>query len=254
MAGRVIAEARAIVNRFGRQVVHDGLDLKVMQGEILGLVGGSGSGKSVLLKTMTGIRRPTQGSAFINGAPVVALQPRERAATLGVLFQQGALFSGLSVLENVMAPLREFTDLDRAACADIARLKLQLAGLEAGVADKAPADLSGGMVKRAALARAMVMDPVVLFLDEPTSGLDPLAAAAFDALVRDLNRSLGLTFVIITHDLDTLFGLCDRVAVLVDGKVTTGTLAELMKSRHPWIHAYFHGPRSRAARTSKEEA
>lgn len=249
---QAMLEVKGIVNRFGRQVIHDGLDLRVAQGEILGIVGGSGSGKSVLLKTMTGIRKPNHGEALVAGKPVRSLKPRERAATLGVLFQQGALFSGLSVLENVMAPLREFTDLDKQACVAIARMKLRLVGLEESVGGKKPSELSGGMIKRVGLARAMAMDPVVLFLDEPTAGLDPLAAADFDGLVRELNATLGLTFVMITHDLDTLFSTCDRVAVLVDKKITVGTLAELMKSRHPWIHDYFHGPRSRAAQMSKE--
>lgn len=247
-----ILEVRNIVNRFGSQTVHDGLNLQVQRGEILGIIGGSGSGKSVLLRTMTGIRRPTSGMALINGKPVDDLPVRERAATLGVLFQQGALFSGLSVLENIMVPLREFTQMDEEACRDIARLKLRLVGLPDIAGDKRPADLSGGMIKRAGLARSMAMDPSVLFLDEPTAGLDPLSASEFDALVRELNSSLGLTFVMITHDLDTLFGTCQRAAVLVDRKMVAGTLPELMENRHPWIHAYFHGERTRAAIASEQ--
>lgn len=248
-----LLEVKNIVNRFGPQMVHDGLDLQVFEGDILGIVGGSGSGKSVLLRTMTGIRKPTSGNAYIAGRPVEKLPPHQRAATLGVLFQQGALFSGLSVLENIMAPLREFTKNTKKQCAAIAHEKLERVGLPKETASKMPSELSGGMIKRVGLARAMAMDPKVLFLDEPTAGLDPLAATAFDELVQDLNANLGLTFIMITHDLDTLFSTCNRIAVLVDKKITTGTLAELMKSRHPWIHEYFHGPRSRAAQGMKKE-
>lgn len=242
-----ILEVKNIVNRFGTQTVHDGLNLKVARGEILGIIGGSGSGKSVLLRTMTGLRKPTTGIALVNGRPVENLPSSERAATLGILFQQGALFSGLTVQENIMVPLREFTKISEKTCTDIARMKLRLVGLPDNAAGKYPAELSGGMVKRAGLARAMAMDPTVLFLDEPTAGLDPLAAAEFDALVHELNTSLGLTFVMITHDLDTLFGICHRAAVLIDKQITAGTLPELLANQHPWIHAYFHGERSRAA-------
>lgn len=247
MATVPLLEVQNIVNRFGSQTVHDGISLQVMAGDILGIVGGSGSGKSVLLRTMTGIREPTSGTAFINGRPVASLPAAERAATLGVLFQQGALFSGLTVLENIMAPLQEFTALSPESCTEIAHLKLRLVGLPDDTAVKRPSELSGGMIKRVGLARAMAMDPTVLFLDEPTAGLDPLSASEFDDLVRDLNQSLGLTFVMITHDLDTLYGTCNRVAMLVDKKITVGSIADLMNSKHPWIHAYFHGERSRAA-------
>lgn len=254
MGVQPLLEVKGIVNRFGSHTVHDGLDLQVMEGDILGIVGGSGSGKSVLLRTMTGLRRPTSGAAYLHGRPVQDFPLQQRAKTLGVLFQQGALFSGLTVAENIMAPLREFTLLPERDCREIAYLKLRLVGLPDNAAEKRPAELSGGMVKRAGLARAMAMDPAVLFLDEPTAGLDPVSASAFDELVRELNRSLGLTFVMITHDLDTLFGTCTRVAMLVDRKMTVGTIAELMKSRHPWIHDYFHGERSRAAGAAGERA
>ncbi len=242
-----ILEVRNIVNRFGPQTVHNGLNLQVAKGEILGIIGGSGSGKSVLLRTMTGLRKPTSGTALVNGQPVEELPAGERAATLGILFQQGALFSGLTVLENIMVPLREFTKITEESCIGIARMKLRLVGLPDNAAGKYPSELSGGMIKRVGLARAMAMDPTVLFLDEPTAGLDPLAAAEFDALVRELNTSLGLTFVMITHDLDTLFGICHRAAVLIDQKIIAGTLPELQENQHPWVHAYFHGERSRAA-------
>lgn len=248
-----ILEVKNIINSFGAHKVHDGLNLQVMKGDILGIVGGSGSGKSVLLKTMTGIRAPTSGKAYINGQPVIQLPVAERAATLGVLFQQGALFSGLTVLENTMAPLKEFTNLKEDECREVAWLKLRLVGLPDNAAAKRPSELSGGMIKRAGLARAMAMDPTVLFLDEPTAGLDPISASEFDELVRELNRSLNLTFVMITHDLDTLFGTCNRVAVLVDKKMTVGTIPELMQNTHPWIHEYFHGERSRAAHVSSNK-
>lgn len=242
-----VLEAKGIVNRFGAQVVHDGLDMQIAAREIVAIVGGSGSGKSVLLRTMTGLHKSNEGEALINGRPVSQLQANERAATLGILFQQGALFSGLSVLENIMVPLREFTSMSLEQCQDIARMKLELVGLPLTAAAKMPSELSGGMIKRAGLARAMAMDPSILFLDEPTAGLDPLAATSFDELVADLNKSLGLTIVIITHDLDTIFTIASRVAVLVDKKITSGTVDEMMQSTHPWIHDYFTGPRSRAA-------
>lgn len=247
MPDSLILQATAITNRFGKQVVHEDLSLQVFKKDILGIVGGSGSGKSVLLKTLTGIHHPNSGSVTINGQALAELQPHQRALTLGVLFQQGALFSGLTVLENIMVPMREFNPTERSRAEKTAREKLKLVGLSPADGAKMPSQLSGGMIKRAALARAMAMDPTILFLDEPTAGLDPLAASDFDDLVRNLNQELGLTFIIITHDLDTLFGTCNRVAVLVDRHLTLGTPAEMMRNRHPWIHAYFHGERSLAA-------
>jgi phospholipid/cholesterol/gamma-HCH transport system ATP-binding protein len=240
-------DARGIVNRFGEQVVHDHLDLTIRRGEIVGLVGGSGSGKSVLLRTLIGLHQPDAGRVLIAGRDVRSLTAQDRAQMFGVLFQSGALFSNLTVAQNVMAPIREHFRLSTAQAVDLARLKIALANLPPEAADKYPAELSGGMVKRAALARALALDPPLLFLDEPTSGLDPLAAAEFDQLVQQLNRSLGLTFLLITHDLDTLFGICDRVAVLVDRQITIDRLENLLISDHPWIRQYFHGPRARAA-------
>ena len=237
-----------VVNRFGKQTVHDGASMSVMRGEIVGIVGGSGSGKTVLLKTIIGLHTPDSGSVTIKGKPISELSGAESAAFFGVLFQQGALFSSMTVAENVMLPLREHTDIPGNDQAVIARLKLAMAGLPADSGAKYPAALSGGMVKRASLARALALDPDILFLDEPTSGLDPVAAGEFDALMRELNQSLGLTIVMITHDLDTLFGVCDRAAIIVDKKIVIDTLPNLVKNKHPWIQAYFNNPRGRAAK------
>ena len=239
--------AHNIVNRFGKQTVHDGVNLEVERGEILGIVGGSGSGKSVLLKTLLNLHRPQRGTVQVEGRAVDKLTPAESASLFGVLFQQGALFSSLTVEENIALPMKEYTDLTPAMRSELAAMKLAMVELDAGVAQKLPAELSGGMVKRVALARALALDPSILFLDEPTAGLDPLSADAFDGLIRSLNRSLGLTVVMVTHDLDSLFALCDRIAVLVDRKVVVDTPQKLMDNQHPWIHEYFHGPRARAA-------
>lgn len=238
---------RHIQNRFGNQRVHDDVSLAVRRGEILGLVGGSGSGKSVLLRTMTGLHRPNAGDVTILGKAVGRLRPGEIASLFGVLFQQGALFSSLTVAQNIMLPLAEHTRMPAALRAEVAAMKLALAGLKPEVGGKYPAELSGGMVKRAALARALALDPTILFLDEPTAGLDPLTAAAFDALIRSLNENLGITVVMVTHDLDSLFALCHRVAVLVDRGLIVDTLPGVMENAHPWIQEYFHGPRARAA-------
>ena len=242
-----ILSARDVVNRFGSQVVHDRVSLEVTSGEILGITGESGSGKSVLLRTLIGLRRPDSGEVLLDGRPVNAIDPKERASLVGVLFQQGALFSSLSVAQNIMLPMREHTDLATEDQERIAAMKLELAGLAPDSAIKFPSELSGGMVKRAALARALALDPRILFLDEPTSDLDPLTASGIDTLIQRLNEGLGVTVVVVTHDLVTLFGICDRVAVLVDGKITIGPLAELMRSEQPWIHAFLHGPRARGA-------
>ena len=233
-----ILSARGIVNRFGKQVVHDGLDLDVMAGEIIGIAGGSGSGKSVLLRTLTGLHRPGAGEVLLEGKPVASIRDAERASLIGVLFQHGALFSSLTVAQNIMLPMRSHTDVDEAEREKIAAMKLELAGLPPETGPKFPSELSGGMVKRAALARALALDPRILFLDEPTSGLDPPTASGIDELILRLNEGLGVTFVIVTHDLNTLFDVCDRVAMLVDGKITVDTMENLMKSRHPWIKEF----------------
>jgi len=242
-----ILSARGIVNRFGKQRLHDKIDLDVHAGEILGIAGGSGSGKSVLLKTLIGLHQPDSGKVLIDGKPVESIDAREKAALIGVLFQQGALFSSLTVAQNVMLPMREYTDLPLSEQEKIAAVKIELTGLPADSAMKFPAQLSGGMVKRAALARALALDPRILFLDEPTSDLDPLNASGIDELIVQLNRALGITVVIVTHDLTTLLTVCDCVAVLVDGKVTVDTVDKLARSHDPWIHDFLHGTRAQGA-------
>ncbi len=248
-SGRLVLSVKGIVNRFGEQTVHDGVSFDLVQGEIVGIVGGSGAGKSVLLRTIVGLRAPDAGTVEIAGKRLEAISPAERASLFGVLFQQGALFSSLTVAENIMMPLHEHTPLSLVEREEIAQLKIALVGLPPEAGAKYPAELSGGMIKRASLARALALDPPILFLDEPTAGLDPLAADEFDQLIRQLSESLKTTVVIITHDLDTLFGICQRVAVLVDKKVTIDTLPGLLHNPHPWIQAYFHGPRARAAQS-----
>lgn len=247
-----IISMRGIVNRFGAQVIHDKLDLDIARGEIIGIAGGSGSGKSVLLKTLVGLRQPDAGEVHLNGQSIAAISAAEKAALIGVLFQQGALFSALSVIQNILLPLREHTTLVRSEQEQIAAMKLALAGLPADTGIKFPSALSGGMVKRAAFARALALDPKILFLDEPTSDLDPIAAGGIDALIQHLNQSLGLTVLIVTHDLTTLLTICDRIAVLVDQKITVDTPEKLMQSKHPWIHEYFHGPRAEGAITARK--
>ncbi len=225
------------------------------QGEVLGVVGGSGSGKSVLLKEIIGLIDPAAGSIELLGRDIATLSRQERAAVqtrTGVLFQNGALFSSMTVAENIMLPLKEHTDLPHDLIPEIARVKIAMAGLPPEAGAKHPSQLSGGMVKRAALARALSLDPAILFLDEPTAGLDPIGAAAFDSLIQGLQRSLGLTVFMVTHDLDSLTTICDRIAVLVDKTIRVGTLDEQLADPHPWIHAYFHGPRGRAARHAKD--
>ena len=260
--GVVIGDAplirvRGLVNRFGEQVVHDGIDLDVRRGEILGVVGGSGSGKSVLMRSILGLRKPNAGRIQVLGVDARSEDPAVRRhieRNTGVLFQDGALFSSLTVGENVQVPLKEYyPGLADSLRYELALLKIKLAGLPADAIDKLPSQLSGGMRKRAGLARALALDPPLLFLDEPTAGLDPIGAAAFDELIRTLQHALGLTVFLITHDLDTLYAICDRVAVLADRKViAVAPVAELEKLDHPWVQEYFNGPRGRAARDVKE--
>jgi phospholipid/cholesterol/gamma-HCH transport system ATP-binding protein len=238
------------VSRFGTQVVHNGLSFEVRRNEIMGIVGGSGAGKSVLLHTILGLREPQAGTVEVFGRDIRGLSPAERIAmarAYGVTFQSGALVSSLSVAENIQLPLREAYTLLESVLDDLVQLNLSLVGLAPDVAGKYPSQLSGGMVKRAALARALALEPKLLFLDEPTSGLDPISAADFDALLLYLHGELKLTVVMITHDLDSLFRTCDRVSVIVDGRMVTDTLPGMLKSTNPWIHEYFHGPRARAA-------
>jgi phospholipid/cholesterol/gamma-HCH transport system ATP-binding protein len=245
-----VIQVRGVVNRFGTQVVHDGLDVDIESGEVFGIVGGSGSGKSVLLRTMLGLQKPAAGSVRIEGTEITRQPDRDLVAVkrrYGVMFQRGALFSSLSVAQNIELPIREHFPMLDEAVAELALLRVRMVGLEEADAAKYPAQLSGGMTKRAALARALALDPAILFLDEPTSGLDPISAAAFDRLVLDLQRGLSLTVVMITHDLDTIYRVCNRVGVIVDGKMITGTLDEIVRNEHPWIRDYFHGERSRAA-------
>ncbi|HLS82235.1 MAG TPA: ATP-binding cassette domain-containing protein [Steroidobacter sp.] len=250
MSSAPIISVRGVVNRFGAQVVHDGVDLDVEPGEVLGVVGGSGSGKSVLLRTMLGLHRPNAGEVRVEGRDITRLSEAELLAVkrgYGVTFQHGALFSSLTVAQNVQLPIRECFDLSDDALNALTELRLRMVGLPPEAGSKLPSQLSGGMIKRAALARALALDPRLLFLDEPTAGLDPISAAAFDELVSYLHRGLRLTVVMITHDLDTLLALCSRVAVLVDRKIVVDTLAGIMNHPHPWIREYFHGPRARAA-------
>jgi phospholipid/cholesterol/gamma-HCH transport system ATP-binding protein len=247
-----ILSARGIVNRFGKQLLHNKLNLDVQRGEIIGIAGGSGSGKSVLLKTLLGLHQPDGGDVLLEGTAIRAISADERAFALGVLFQQGALFSSLSVADNIMLPMREHTSLQADDREQIAAMKLALTGLDADSGIKFPSALSGGMVKRAAFARALALDPKILFLDEPSSDLDPIAAAGIDALIQQLNRSLGITVVIVTHDLTTLMTICDRIAVLVDQNLTIDTAKQLRQSEHPWIHDFFHGPRAEGAMTARK--
>jgi len=244
-----VLQVQGLVNRFGSQVVHDGLDMEVRADEVFGIVGGSGAGKSVLLRTILGLQRPVAGVVRIDGSDITRMgeaQLRSVKAHYGVTFQQGALYTGLTVLQNVQLPMIEHLELDRTALQELALLRIRLVGLPAEAARKYPAELSGGMVKRAALARALALDPRLLFLDEPTSGLDPVSAAAFDELVLYLQKQLRLTIVMITHDLDSIFRTCNRVGVIVDGRMESDTLERIVDYPHPWIRAYFHGERARA--------
>ncbi len=255
--GKYPIEVQGLVNRFGDQTVHDGLDLKVRRGEILGVVGGSGTGKSVLMRSIIGLQQPAEGHVTVFGRSLTDGDPEEVLGVRnrwGVLFQGGALFSTLTVGENVEVPLKQFyPELGPDLMDEIARYKVLLSGLPEDAINKYPAELSGGMKKRAGLARALALDPELLFLDEPTAGLDPIGAAAFDRLTRELKETLGLTVFLITHDLDTLYEICDRVAVLADKQViAVGTIPELLETDHPWIDEYFNGPRGRAAKASQD--
>ncbi|MBT4880844.1 MAG: ABC transporter ATP-binding protein [Alphaproteobacteria bacterium] len=244
-----IIQVHNLVNAFGKQIVHDLLDLTIYRGEVLGLVGASGAGKSVLLHTILGLHRPSGGEVRILGKNIAGLSFKERAQIdqqCGVLFQGGALFSSLSVSDNIQVPLRELARLKKPLTEEVVFQKLSMVGLPAATAFKYPSELSGGMTKRAALARALVLDPEILFLDEPTSGLDPISAGAFDSLINELKSNLNLTVVMVTHDLDSLKTICNRIAVLVDKQVIVGTVDEIMANKNPWIQKYFHGARAKA--------
>ena len=254
--GEYPVRVRGLVNSFGDQVIHEDLDLDVKRGEILGVVGGSGTGKSVLMRSIIGLQQPDAGQIEVFGQSMTDAEPDEALGVRnrwGVLFQGGALFSTLTVGENVEVPIKQFyPDLDPEVTHQIARYKVVMSGLPEEAANKYPSELSGGMRKRAGLARALALDPELLFLDEPTAGLDPIGASAFDQLTRSLKETLGLTVFLITHDLDTLHEICDRVAVLADNRViAVDTVPNLMKLDHPWIQEYFNGPRGRAALTAQ---
>ncbi|MBR9825857.1 MAG: ATP-binding cassette domain-containing protein [Alphaproteobacteria bacterium] len=252
----VLIRVRGLKTAFGTHVIHEDLDLDIRRGEILGLVGGSGTGKTVLMNTILGLKEPDAGEITLNGRHFSDMSSEERRyvnSRWGVLFQNGALFTSLTVAENVMAPLREHVDMSDQLMEEIAGMKIGLAGLPPEAGDKFPSELSGGMRKRAALARALALDPEILFLDEPTAGLDPIGAAKFDSLIAELSQALGLTVLMVTHDLDSLHAICDRVAVLADKRVeAVAPIEALMRNPHPWIQEYFHGPRGRAALSGKE--
>jgi phospholipid/cholesterol/gamma-HCH transport system ATP-binding protein len=253
-----VIKVRNLTNRFGKNTVHDRLDLDVRRGEVLGVVGASGSGKSVLLRSIVGLQRPAAGTITVLGTEVLT-DPLTDTATRsddpkavqnrwGVMFQDGALFSSLTVRENVEAPMREKLAIDAPTRTALADLRIAMVGLPAKAGDLSPSELSGGMRKRAGLARALALDPQILFLDEPTAGLDPISASEFDNLILSLQKALGMTVFLVTHDLDTLHATCDRIAVLAQKKVlVTGTMAEMMDVDDPWVRSYFHGPRAHAA-------
>ncbi|TCL01359.1 phospholipid/cholesterol/gamma-HCH transport system ATP-binding protein [Shimia isoporae] len=252
-----VIKVRGLRNQFGRQVVHDNLDLDVWRGEVLGIVGGSGTGKSVLLRTIVGLNRPAAGSIEVLGVDVLRApddERREVETRWGVAFQDGALFSSLSVLNNVIAPMREHLDLSPALMKSLGELKISMVGLPPLACGKLPSELSGGMRKRAALARALALDPQIVFLDEPTAGLDPIGAAAYDELIGELQRALGLTVFMVTHDLDSLYAICDRIAVLAEKRVLVeGPIEGMTDVDHPWVQEYFTGPRARAAQVKGQK-
>jgi phospholipid/cholesterol/gamma-HCH transport system ATP-binding protein len=251
MSPGTIIRVRGLRVAFGRNVVLEDADLEIRRGEVVGIIGPSGGGKSVLLRAITGLKPPSAGTVEVFGQELEKLSREDRIALerrWGIMFQDGALFSNLTVAENVMVPMREHTALSPSLRRALAEMKIRMSGLPSSAADKYPSDLSGGMRKRAALARALSLDPELLFLDEPTAGLDPITAAAFDQLIRDLQQALGLTVFLVTHDLDTLQAVCGRIAVIGEKKVlATGTIAQLRRHPHPWIQQYFGGPRGRAA-------
>jgi phospholipid/cholesterol/gamma-HCH transport system ATP-binding protein len=250
MENEPVISVQGLVTNIGGRVIHDGVDLDVRRGEVIAIVGGSGSGKSVLLRTIVGLMRPARGTIQVFGENVLSADSssmRSLQKRWGVLFQEGALFSSQTVAENIQVPLREYAKLPQDLMDEIAAIKLSMVGLQEDAARKYPSELSGGMKKRAGLARALVLDPDIVFLDEPTAGLDPIAASAFDDLIKTLQKGLGLTVFMVTHDLDTLHAIADRVAVLVNKKLKVGTIEEVMHDQDPWIQDYFSGPRGRAA-------
>lgn len=252
-----IIRVRGLKNQFGPQVVHENLDLDVWKGEVLGVVGGSGTGKSVLLRTIVGLNTPAAGSIEVFGTDLLSISDRERleiSKSWGVAFQNGALFSSLTVLQNVLAPMREHLKISESLMKHLGQLKISLVGLPLFAGTKLPSELSGGMVKRAALARALALDPAIVFLDEPTAGLDPIGAAAYDDLIRELQQALGLTVFMVTHDLDSLYAICDRIAVLAEKRVLVeGPIDSMASIDHPWIKDYFTGPRARAAQVKGKD-
>jgi phospholipid/cholesterol/gamma-HCH transport system ATP-binding protein len=255
-AGTPAIRLRGLETRLGGKVIFQNLDLDVRRGEVMGIVGASGAGKSVLLRTVVGLIRPSAGRIEILGlepARLGAAELHRLEARFGVLFQDGALFSSLTVAQNIQVPLQEHLELPRALLDEIAALKIAMVHLPPDAGLKYPAELSGGMRKRAGLARALALDPELLFLDEPTAGLDPIAAADFDRLILDLQRSMRLTVFLVTHDIDSLNTITDRIAALVDKRTRVGTMADLLRDEHPWIREYFHGPRGRAALAAARE-
>jgi phospholipid/cholesterol/gamma-HCH transport system ATP-binding protein len=252
-----LIRVRGLEVGFGEKTIMKNLDLDVYRGEILGFVGGSGTGKSVLTRAILGLVPTRAGSIEVFGQDRAALTVEERRAVeqrWGVLFQQGALFSSLTVKQNIQVPMREHLDLPDSLMDDLAMLKIGMVGLKPDAADKFPSELSGGMIKRASLARALALDPEIVFLDEPTSGLDPIGAADFDDLIATLQRTLGLTVYMVTHDLDSLYSVCDRIAALAEGRIVAeGPIGSMLASEHPWVRSYFHGKRSRAVAATDEE-
>lgn len=250
-SGKPIIEVRDLAVGFGERLIMDGLSMDVRRGEILGVVGASGTGKSVLLRTIIGLIRQKRGTVKVFGHDMTTVSAKRRRlveSRWGVLFQHGALFSSLTVKQNIQFPMREYLSLSNALLDEMAMVKLRLVGLKPEAADRFPSELSGGMIKRAALARALALDPEIVFLDEPTSGLDPIGAAEFDELIATLQKTLGLTVFMVTHDLDSLAGICDRIAALGEGRVLCeGPLDELRRHPHPWLQSYFNGPRARAS-------